>query len=575
MGYAFTYDDLDRLLGAKYFDITDAGVGTPSQTSTYSTDNKFEEKQTYDVRGNIMSIERNGLNTGTWTNGKQGFTAATYGKIDNLQFNYADGNKLVRVQENSLPDKGFKTVKSPTDYNWQYGYDANGNLRYDFNKNLSYIWYNHLNLPTFIIFTDGRQMTLNYTADGELIQKTTWNPLDNTGYWLQYVNGIEYKNWVLDRIPHPEGSVIRKDDGTYEYEYNLKDHLGSNRVVFRDKDNDRIIDTSDIKQINHTYPFGMDMEGNWNGSFMGTGTQGNAYKYNGKEFNNDFGLGWYHYGARWYAPDAPRWTTVDPLAEKYLAESPYNYVSQNPMNFTDPTGMSKDGVGINNCGDIIYDDNIDDGKLYYFGNNSSTAMVNSTEGSVTIANGKGRWVNPNSNDTKAFFDALLNAEGYTNLNYSVGFKSGNYALAVNPNASLGKRVQALEGTYWTFEFGKPVLELTNDVNNFNIYTLKSRVSHEGLHILQNNDYISGKDMWKSLEDFKFYRETKLEVEAYQKQMNKTNNSWNTLKLKDAEAKRTYDSGSKRTFYSDFMQNVQNKYNDYVKEYNKYIQGKKP
>jgi surface antigen len=51
-----------------------------------------------------------------------------------------------------------------------------------------------------------------------------------------------------------------------------------------------LLTTSDIKQINHTYPFGIDMEGNWNGSFMGSGTQGNAYKYNGKEFNNDYGL---------------------------------------------------------------------------------------------------------------------------------------------------------------------------------------------------------------------------------------------------------------------------------------------
>ncbi len=339
MGYAFTYDDLDRLLGAKYFDITDAGVGTPSQTSTYSTDNKFEEKQTYDVRGNILTLERNGLNSGTWTNGKQGFTAGTYGKIDNLQFGYYEGNKLIRVQENSLPNKGFKTTKSPTDYSWQYGYDANGNLRYDYNKGINWIWYNHLNLPTLVEMTNSRYITLNYTADGELVRKWTENYGDNTGIYMQeYVNGIEYKNWVLDRIPHPEGAVIRNDAGGYEYEYTLKDHLGSNRIVFRDKDNDRIIDTSDIKQINHTYPFGMDMEGNWNGSFNGTATQGNAYKYNGKEFNNDFGLGWYHYGARWYDPAIGRWNTVDPLAEKMPSYSPYAFSLNNPVNMIDLDG---------------------------------------------------------------------------------------------------------------------------------------------------------------------------------------------------------------------------------------------
>jgi hypothetical protein len=138
--YAFTYDDfyddLDRLTNAKYMDLTDNYNNT---NTTYSTDNKFEEKQTYDLRGNILSIERNGLNAGTWTNGKEGFTAALYGKIDNMQFHYYEGNRLVRVAENSLPGKGFKTTKSPSDGSWQYGYDANGNLKFDFNKGITLV----------------------------------------------------------------------------------------------------------------------------------------------------------------------------------------------------------------------------------------------------------------------------------------------------------------------------------------------------------------------------------------------------------------------------------------------------
>jgi RHS repeat-associated protein len=331
--YAFTYDDLDRLLNAKYMDVTDTYNGSNGQwNSTYGAENKFEEKQTYDLRGNIMSIERNGLNSGTWTNGKEGFTAATYGKIDNLQFQYYYGNKLVRVQENSLPDRGFRTTISPSNGGWQYGYDANGNLRFDFNKGITAIWYNHLNLPTLVYFSNGRSITFNYTADGELLRKNTWNPVDNTGYWMEYVNGIEYKNQILNRLPHPEGSVVLNTAGSgYELEYTLKDHLGNNRVVFRDKDNDRIIDTSDIKQINHTYPFGMDMEGNWNGSFMGSGTQGNAYKYNGKEFNN-----WYHYGARFYDPAIGRWHALDPKPNSSI--SLYAAFQNNPLYYTDPHG---------------------------------------------------------------------------------------------------------------------------------------------------------------------------------------------------------------------------------------------
>ena len=35
----------------------------------------------------------------------------------------------------------------------------------------------------------------------------------------------------------------------------------------------------------------------------------NPYLYNGKEFEDDCDLNWYHYGARYYDPQLGRWHT--------------------------------------------------------------------------------------------------------------------------------------------------------------------------------------------------------------------------------------------------------------------------
>ena len=55
--------------------------------------------------------------------------------------------------------------------------------------------------------------------------------------------------------------------------------------------------------------------------------------------NGTHGLDMYDYGARFYDPSICRFTTMDPMCEKYYHLSPYIYCGNNPVKYIDPNGM--------------------------------------------------------------------------------------------------------------------------------------------------------------------------------------------------------------------------------------------
>ena len=133
-----------------------------------------------------------------------------------------------------------------------YVYDKNGNMVEDKYKKIK-ITYNYLNLPLQIEYKENNFIHFVYSATGEKLQKivTADGKVQSK---TDYINGIEYKNDVLQRIAHTEGSLSRQDDDKFLQEYVLRDHLGNTRVTFTDADNDGNINEKDIKQINNYYP---------------------------------------------------------------------------------------------------------------------------------------------------------------------------------------------------------------------------------------------------------------------------------------------------------------------------------
>jgi RHS repeat-associated protein len=295
--YGYQYDPMNRLLANA------SGAGN-------------KENVLYDQMGNISSLSRYRTNT----------------VIDALNYNYISGgnvtNQLQSVNDQTTNNSGM--VYGTTNYT----YDVNGNeltatntLNTAQNKNFTY---NVLNLPNVVTVPQGT-LTYTYDAGGKKLRKVSViNGITTT---TDYVDGIQYKSGsaAIDFIQTEEGRTISTGSSGYDYVYYLGDNLGNTRVTF--DTNNGVLSTL---QTDDYYPFGMEISGTVNGAGK------NEYLYNRKELQEE--LTQYDYGARFYDPVIGRWNTIDPLAEKNRRWSPYNYVLNNPIRFTDPDGMDVNDI---------------------------------------------------------------------------------------------------------------------------------------------------------------------------------------------------------------------------------------
>lgn len=322
--YTFAYDNLNRMVSAG--------------------NDHYGESVDYDRNGNVVALHRYGKRN----NG-------SYGLTDDLLLQY-DGNQIRGITDRQgglVYEGGFDFKPKTVDRHRPYEYNTVGALAHDPDRDVT-VSYSVLGTPAMMAYGNGNTTEYIYDADGTKL-KTTWktratNALysmvaaEETGAEAKTVDGIlsiqaggaeacvENSREQVGPFIFTDGKLERAlFDGGFcmlsgqhaLYQYYVCDHLGSVR---------KVLSGNMVIQRNGYYAYGGPY-GDWN-----TNADVQPLKFLGKEWDHQHGLDLYDFGARLYDPAVGRWTTMDPLCEKYYSVSPYAYCHNNPVNRIDPDG---------------------------------------------------------------------------------------------------------------------------------------------------------------------------------------------------------------------------------------------
>lgn len=192
-----------------------------------------------------------------------------------------------------------------------------------------------------------------YLLGGDLKQMAVYKGLETTASScgttapMVYLWATEYNTFGLggvhNLVTRPTGAT------TSEKQYKIQDHLGSTRVVLNQ--------SGTVTSRDDYEPFGS------------VETQVGVMprkSYIDKETDAESGLG--DYGARKYDSDLGRFTSIDPLWEKYRAWSPYAYSLNNPLMLKDPDGQSAVAIITGNVITI-------EANLYFYGDAANDRLA--------------------------------------------------------------------------------------------------------------------------------------------------------------------------------------------------------
>lgn len=303
---SFAYDNLYRLVEA-------------SNPSVYGAIN-----YRYDRTGNMLYKNAHLINPNPEMNlgaASSGGVEGAWGRIGRSPNSLAGPNALTSAKNGELT----------------FSYDANGNMTSD--ARTTYHW-------------DAKDRLNRLETENSVVQyRYDYNDLRKT----KMVND-SLKSIYIDKYSEIRGSQLIKyvhnglnriaqikEDTTFF----LHDHLGTTSISLNKK-------ARVLEQI-ASYPYGQTRKAN-RSDFKAD------YTFTGKEKDQESEH--HYFDARYYNSSLGRFLSVDAMAEKHAAWSPYNYALNNPMLYIDPDGNDVLQIGYHFEVNIVVNFSIDFGVAF-------------------------------------------------------------------------------------------------------------------------------------------------------------------------------------------------------------------